>query len=397
MFTSHERALAKQAWSSTRAKLKSESFLPFASCCLCLEPARDPVACTEGDIFCRECALSNILAQKKDMKRMEKMREQEAKEAQEEAVRKSAEARERAIKEFELTQQGLDTAKKQSSSPSTVDEKNTRLLLSPSSPSTKLASDRKISEKEQPSHQQLLLTQNGETGTNEEQTSNSNPKKRKFELDEAELQRIAEEDRARARRTLDKEMASSRAPALPSFWVPTITPSSNTKNVLHEVKKKTKQHPVCPASSEDDPHIYSLHAVVDVRFTEDEVDDTAGHAASKDKKKKRQRICPACRRALTNASRPVMAKPCGHVVCRSCVDQFMRPSGIKDPHNPDHDPCVVRCYVCDEKVTESKKSSSKKYGKDKVRPGLVDLRSEGTGFAATGSNIIKKVGVGFQC
>ena len=57
----------------------------------------------------------------------------------------------------------------------------------------------------------------------------------------------------------------------------------------------------------------------------------------------------------------------------------MTPSGVPDPHNPDVDPNQVLCYVCETDVTEKKASEGKKE-KDKVRPGLVEIKSEGTGF-----------------
>lgn len=68
----------------------------------------DPVACVHGDIFCRECALNNILAQKKEIKRLEKARENEEKDAAEEKARQDEEAQARAVKEFELVQAGFD-------------------------------------------------------------------------------------------------------------------------------------------------------------------------------------------------------------------------------------------------------------------------------------------------
>lgn len=108
VFTAHERSLAKSAWSASSARLNRDSFLPFGSCSLCLESAVDPVACVHGDIFCRECALNNILAQKKEIKRLEKARENEEKDAAEEKARQDEEAQARAVKEFELVQAGFD-------------------------------------------------------------------------------------------------------------------------------------------------------------------------------------------------------------------------------------------------------------------------------------------------
>lgn len=175
IFTSHERAMARVAWGTSTARLSRESFLPFASCWLCLEPAIDPVACAHGDIFCRECALSNILAQKKEIKRAEKAREQEEREALEEKTRRDAEAQERSIREFELTQAGLSIKRGSSAS-------NGREKTEPSGRDTQ--------------------AENGKNG------QDSGPKageKRKFSLDPDEVARIADEERTKARRAIDDE------------------------------------------------------------------------------------------------------------------------------------------------------------------------------------------------
>ncbi|KAL2156381.1 hypothetical protein VTH82DRAFT_1126 [Thermothelomyces myriococcoides] len=342
IFTSHERAMARAAWGSSTARLTRDSFLPFASCWLCLEPSVDPVACAQGDVFCRECALSNILAQKKEIKRAEKAREQEEREAQEEKARLDAEAQERAIREFELTQAGLSI--KRDSTSSTGRERT------------------------EPPGRKDQGDGSGDARENGPKTG----EKRKFSLDPDELARIAEEERAKARKAIDEEKESK--PKLP-FWSPAATPSSNSNNNLHEVKKKVKTQPVCPASSDDKPHHYSLHTLITINFTED-----TNSGADKP-----QRICPACKKVLSNSSKPVLAKPCGHVLCKSCVDQFMKP--------PSGEP--VRCYVCEADLTE--KETSKKEGKEKIRPGLVELRREGTGFSAGGNNQVKKESVTFRC
>ncbi|KAK4204444.1 hypothetical protein QBC40DRAFT_303586 [Triangularia verruculosa] len=358
IFTSHERAMARAAWGDSTARLGRDSFLPFASCWLCLEPAIDPVACTNGDLFCRECALSNILAQKKEIKRAEKAREQEDREALEEQARADAEAQERAIREFELTQAGLslkpavrDNGRKSSTSTSTLVEKPPPEAATP-------------------------LDSNGTPGT-----SAKTGEKRKFALDEDELARIASEERAKARKAIDSEKASK--PALPSFWSPFVTPGSNKSNTLHEVKKKTKTQPTCPSSSNDNPHYYSLHSLVTVHFTEEIEAST----------KRTTRICPACKKGLTNSSRATLAKPCGHVLCKSCVDQFMKPSSKSSSSEP------VLCYVCEANLTDSSAKPSKKEKegkeKEKILPGLVELRREGTGFSAGGANTVKKDTVTF--
>ncbi|KAI0123848.1 hypothetical protein BJ170DRAFT_98585 [Xylariales sp. AK1849] len=360
VFTSHEREQAKKAWTQTSARLSRESMLPFSSCRLCLEPAVDPVSCTHGDVFCRECALSNILAQKKEIKRVERVRELEAKEREAAEERKDDEAREREIREFERLQTGLGgrVSAPDGRAGGNDDEESRRRMSAAA-----------------------VVASNG----------GQRPAKRKFEMDEEEVLRIAAQDRATARKALDDEAASK--PKLPSFWTPSITPSSNTKEALHEVVRKIKSTPTCPASQEDRPHTYSLATLVAVRFTEEDDEKT----------RRKVRVCPSCKKGLSNASKAMLTKPCGHVLCRHCVDKFMRPSGHHDPHAEVVDPEGLRCYVCDtdlvdraSKVEKGEKTKKKKE-KEKIKPGLVEIRSEGTGFSAGGVNQVQKTDVAFQC
>lgn len=170
VFTSHERQQAKAAWNSTTARLSRDSFLPFASCKLCLMPAQTPVSCSHGDIFCRECALNNILAQKKEIKRLEKTREREAKEAQEDQLRSEAEAKERAVQEFEKIQMGLEAK---------IGKEST--------------------------NKQIIGREDGKILVEEDVVGGKRGEKRKFTLDEDELLRIALDERTKARKAIDDE------------------------------------------------------------------------------------------------------------------------------------------------------------------------------------------------
>ena len=111
MFTSHERELARRAWGTGAARLGRESFLPFGSCGLCLSAARDPVACgARGDLFCRECALGNLLAQRHAARRAAARAAESDRELREQRDRDDDQAHARAVRDFEMTLGGLDPA-----------------------------------------------------------------------------------------------------------------------------------------------------------------------------------------------------------------------------------------------------------------------------------------------
>ena len=185
VFTSHERALAQSHWNPSSARLGRESFLPFGSCGLCLEIARDPVSCQRGDVFCRECALANILAQKRELKRAEKAR----KHAEEEAARRAAlldeEDRARAIRDFEMTQAGMDVAGKTSVASARAEAPPEISKAPEEAPAAITAGNE-------------LVLANKNAGT-----------KRKFSLDEDEVDRNSREDKAKARKAIEDEKVST--------------------------------------------------------------------------------------------------------------------------------------------------------------------------------------------
>lgn len=354
-FTAHERNELKGHWGSKSTRLTRDSFLPFGSCQLCLLPARDPVSCPSyGHLFCRECAVSNLLAQSKELKRLRKEAERRQLEDAEEKDLEAAEAQARAVEEFEKVQAGLN-ARSGGSGASTrhtiVGRENGK----------------------------VVVEQDVEGGTGK-------GTKRKFEVDEAELVRLANQDRDKARKLMQDEKDAK--PHLPAFWVAGKTPD-NKKSDL----KPIKQHPTCPAAAADKPHDFTLKTLVTVQFTEEKEKSSTDSTAP-------SRTCPACNKALSNSTKAILAKPCGHVLCKPCSDKFQK-SPEKSAHEHEHD-ATVRCYVCQEDVTPGRKTRRKKDSEtgekdSKVERGLVELASDGTGFAGGGKSEVKKLGIAFQC
>mmetsp|Transcript_13305 Transcript_13305/g.14701 ORF Transcript_13305/g.14701 Transcript_13305/m.14701 type:complete len:307 (+) Transcript_13305:26-946(+) len=74
-------------WGTQKTKLGEDSQRRFEQCFICLHKAEKPACCPDGHIFCRECAIENLVNQRK-----EKERDLEAWTAQEELkVRDKAE------------------------------------------------------------------------------------------------------------------------------------------------------------------------------------------------------------------------------------------------------------------------------------------------------------------
>ncbi|KAL3478581.1 hypothetical protein BJX99DRAFT_101548 [Aspergillus californicus] len=357
-FTSYERSLLRNSWGTQRGVIGRDSFLPFGSCRLCLQPARLPtVACaSNGDLFCRECAISDLLAQRQEIKRGEKDRDEARKRIEEGDERVREEGREREIREFEMAAMGLEGNRKK----------------------------RKVEEEEE----ELDRFKKREVDVG------NGVRKKVFELGEKEMRDVVKREEERLR----KEKSEPTKSALPSFWVPSLTPGTDPNEIA--ANKTVKLNPVCPGSTETTQHSYSLKSLVDVHFSEET--GTDGSVA---------RICPSCQKTLTNTVKVMLTKPCGHVICKPCVDKFMTPQDAPDPHATKEEQertaglhGLILCYVCETDLTprstqdkDGEKKKKKKKDKEGIQPGLVQISSEGTGFAGRGGNVATKVGVAFQC
>lgn len=77
------------------------------------------------------------------------------------------------------------------------------------------------------------------------------------------------------------------------------------------------------------------------------------------------------------------------MLCQSCITRTMKTTPAEEH---------VACLVCDVDLgTGGQRDGSGKAAKGSAYHNLIDLRSEGTGFSARGSSMVKKSDVSFQC
>ena len=349
-FTNYERDQLKDRWGSQKARLSRESFLPLAGCHLCLQSAREPVACRDGGhIFCRECAVTNLLAQRKEIQRLVKEDERRKDDDAEAEKEKAGEKQEGVVQDFERTMMGLE---------STISRDTTK---------------RK--------HEQIATE-----GDQEERNAMS----RKGDLEKVSIQSLV--------------IVRSLPFPPQNFWMPASVEMENSINS----SKHRKLHPVCPSASSKDSHPFSLKTLIAINFTTSSTSpgksDTATVKTESKNGESATILCPACKKGLSASSKATMTVPCGHVLCKACVDKFMRPKVLQSAgkHSvPLQEDLSLICYVCQTDLTEQakgkQKDGKKSKDKDKIQPGLVELSSQGTGFASGGKAVIDKAGIAFQC
>ena len=184
-FTSYERGLLRSSWGTQSGVIGRDSFLPFASCRLCLQPARAPVvACAmNGDLFCRECAINDLLAQRTEIKRVEKEREEARRRIAEGDERDREEAKEKEVRQFEMVSMGLEGSRDASQN----------------------HKKRKVS--------QLAAQAEGVNVDKEREVEVGGKRKKLFELDEKELAKVVQEEEERMKDELKREKVFSSSSA----------------------------------------------------------------------------------------------------------------------------------------------------------------------------------------
>ncbi|KAF9449878.1 hypothetical protein P691DRAFT_811443 [Macrolepiota fuliginosa MF-IS2] len=317
----------KTEYGTQKQRLGNESMRKFDACALCLNPAREPLACDEGHLFCKECVYTDLLTQKKDIKRQKERLETWKRESEGEKTRAREAARERVLLEFEKSQLGL--------------------AARPTDIGTK-----------------------GGTSTEE-----GRGMKRKFEFDAPAVEQLQREAEEAAMRKIEKEQAEALKNKLPDFWLPSLTPtysSTGPPTSLGQVKIQT----MCRGG--DPTHPLSLKTLSPVNFTFyegssrhpiSEASSSVGSGNDGPRPKTKEDLdpmCPSCKKQLSNNILMFMIKPCGHVTCKTCTDTLVRPS--------------KQCMVCDQELKNGDIQGLKREGTGFAGGGLAETSKSGIAF-----------------
>ncbi|KAG0331460.1 hypothetical protein BG004_001655 [Podila humilis] len=311
-FTYAEKQMLE--YGTKKQRLGRDSMRDFDACFLCLQTARDPVCCSEGHLSCKECIYENILAQKQEIDRQAKLLAAQEAQAQQEQEHKEALAQQIILSEFEKSHMGV------LSKTESIRGKLTTAIDAPV-PSSR----------------------------------STNDKKRPYELDPEELERRSKQERVDVAKAVE-QAEQAKKPVLPSFWVPSLTPSNKRTEF-----KATKLYTMCTAA--DKEHKLSLKNLIPVKF-ETAVED---HDETETDQAKISSICPICRKGFTNTMKLSILKGCGHVYCDSCCQNFIKKDG--------------KCQACGHKAKE----------KD-----IISMTGEGSGFSGGGAKEARRFDVAFQ-
>ncbi|KAI9360016.1 nitric oxide synthase interacting protein [Zopfochytrium polystomum] len=242
----------------------------YDACFLCLQTARDPMCCSQGHLACKECIFENILMQKREISRQQKLVETQRALINEETRQRVEAAKQAEVDKFEKTQ--------------------TRVVGAGNAAGTDSATTSRVIDGVK---FKGIKTADGTVFVPEETSS-----------DPAEREKIYE-----ALRNLESSSSNEKR-VLPSFWVPSLTPDAKPTII-----KEPSRDIVCAAS--DPPHnIQSFRKLVSVQFSSTK--QTSGKATEGAK------MCPICVKPFTNGSKIIVLKGCGHAFCKDCFTGFVK-------------------------------------------------------------------------
>ncbi|XP_065879286.1 E3 ubiquitin-protein ligase CSU1 [Euphorbia lathyris] len=96
----------KLGYGTQRERLGKDSIKPFDACSLCLKTFIDPLSCQKGHVYCKECILECLLAQKKDIQRRLAAHELQKKHEKEEEEEKLTQQKARELDAFDQQNHG---------------------------------------------------------------------------------------------------------------------------------------------------------------------------------------------------------------------------------------------------------------------------------------------------
>ncbi|CAE6395762.1 unnamed protein product [Rhizoctonia solani] len=287
-------------YGTKKQRLGVDSMKRFDACTLCLQQAREPVACGEGHIYCKECIYTDLLSQKKDIKRFKAKLEELQREEEAEKARAAQAARDRVLRDFEKNQLGLASRKES------------------------------VNDKEKGKDQ----SKEKETENGDGPRGTKRPASTAFEFDLDHAEELARRAEATALKQLELEQKEARKSKLPSaYWLASETPTAEGNDPEKVKLKDMKVGTLCRAS--EFGHPLNLKGLIPVKFTA----QSSGESTSASSKDNQECICPSCKKTL-NLGIMFLMRPCSHVLCKTCTDTLVTPN--------------KQCVVCDSALPNSK-------------------------------------------
>ncbi|KAF7312195.1 RING-type domain-containing protein [Mycena indigotica] len=326
VFSYAERQTAAAHYGTTRRKrLGHESMLAFDCCSLCLQTAREPVVCKSGHLFCKECAVNDLLGQKKELKRQKEQAEKIKKQIEADVEAAKAAARDRVLQDFERGQLGIGSSSS-SASTSTTDSTTT--------------------------------------------TGGKRSFSTAFEFSSAHVSDLVAKAEEAAARLIAKEKAEAAKAVLPDFWLPSLTPTfggiaqRDIQAAGGAQSKELKPGVVCRGGGER--HSLALKDLTPVKFTF----FREGKEEDKDIKSTGEAVCQPCMKKLSNNVVMFLMKPCSHVVCKTCKEKLMN----------DGDNCA--CVVCETPLKKKDMLELHREGTGFAGGGMAETSRAGMAFQA---------------